>query len=438
MSVLTGFRDWHKLLCEQWGSFVDKPDSDRPVRRVILLPEGSSKPVFYWMPVNERDGEYSDEEKAAIEFASDLGVPYRDARSGYILPADDQRSGVGSDMPNYVSLVVGMRGHGEHLDHGITMMVKDSFFHYPPSKCLARLLGDEVADNFRGPILFLRMTRVECSSITLDIDASDFTLALDALAEFAEKQRDPSRNFGNDGSKSKKVCGVKVNAYIPYLGDVRVLRTNPVFAEGGRDSAISKKLGLPLRTYTCATEGTKQVMATLLEGKASDEETSDDGSSERDSMLPSVYLHISIDPNSPDFGTTPPGMENETASTMVFSADKSAINVSTLAALCDFIRDVARPSLTDTSWSSREDRQRALESVVEMWKQRRVDETADSDEDEGEDDAVNSSDDESESEDEDEEHFYDAGDYDDLADVRAKMGQMQMTTTDLRNGSGHI
>lgn len=364
-----------------------------------MLPAESEKPVFTWVPLEITSDGKEEEEDDDVDFAHDLGVPAYDRKSGSAMPLEESMPYFGADFASFHLLVCGKKGGGELLDHSIKLMVREDFSGCAPNKCLERLLGPKTASKILGPMLFLRMTKVEDSAYTLDIDPTDFTLALDGLDRLGGSQLTKTQ--------PKKVAGVKVNADLPYYEEVKMLHANAVFTTG-KVSALSEELGVPLMTTTCSTD-------LITEGIPTTEEPI---------ILPTAYLHLSIDPISPAFGTIPATVKNNTASTFVFDANKAATTISAVAALCEFIKDVAEPLLAKTASLITKDRQAAVDSVAVMWKERSAANDEDSDSEE--------------SDEEDEEAYFDAGAYDDLADVQAKMGQMQMTTVNARTGMGMV
>ena len=341
-----------------------------------------------------------------VDFAHDLSLPSYDSKSDSVMPDEEDIPGFGEECAEYQMLVCGKMGGGELLDHSIRLMVREDFTECGPNKCLERLLGREMALRFRGPVLFIRMTKVEDSAYTLDIDSTDFTLALDGLVEFAKKRTDPVAYFANGGPQPKQVPSVLANKSMPYYQETKTLRSNELFTTGEL-SALPDELGLPLRTHTCSSVGS--AFDTSAQSPA----------------LSVAYLHISIDPTASDFGTIPASIKYNTASVLIVNSNKTALTISSIVALCEFIQDIAEPVLVQAAKSSTKARQAAVESVIELWKQRSAVSTADSDE-------------ESSEEDDKDGGFQDAGDLDDLADVRAKMGQMQMATTDAGSGMGFI
>lgn len=410
ISVANARRRFHQLLCKQFLAHNDKPnDPDEDVCRAILLPADDDKPVFTWVRFNfEHDDDAREDE--GIDFAEDVGLPCFDSKAGLVLPCEEDTIGFGDGEASAHPLVCGMMGCGEFPDHGIMLAVRKDSDTYPPNKCVEQLLGHETASRVHGPALLVRTTKVEHATHALDTDPSDFTLGLDGIVEFAAKPKDDDEDLADRASRPKQVPSVIVNKNIPYYDEVKVLRSNKAFA-AGKLSMLSQKMGLPLLTTNCTNN----------------KEPPNTNSSEESPALPVAYLHVCIDTSSPDFGTIPGDIRDSTASTLVISADKNAITSSTLVGLCDFIKDVAQPTLAAASKGSTEQREAAVATVVSMWAGHQEVYMVESDDSEEED------------EDEDEEGgFHNAGDFDDLADMRAKMGQMQMTTPDTRTGMGHI
>lgn len=127
-SELTKLRKWHKLLCEDFANFKNKPNAND--RRAIFLPQNDTKPRFVWIQVEpiEPDSESDDGMLLADEYDEDLGVPLYDREGGNAM---SNFEGLFNATHNDTMLVVGKMGSGEHLDHSIHLRHLETFFDLP-------------------------------------------------------------------------------------------------------------------------------------------------------------------------------------------------------------------------------------------------------------------------------------------------------------------
>lgn len=171
-----------------------------------------------------------------------LGVPSHDQPAQpRILPEVEGLTGPGS--PEIVDLVVGEKGKGELLDHSIYATGQPKFLSHgsTPNRCIQSLTDGKGSD-FYGNLIIYGKSKVASSTVCLDLDTNDLTLALDSLIEY-QKRIIPGMGPLLGPKSQQKVTGVKIERSddlghdgMPLwdFKEVQVPMEHPIFSSGSK------------------------------------------------------------------------------------------------------------------------------------------------------------------------------------------------------------
>lgn len=196
------------------------------------------------------DSDYEDDSSS-----HPFGVPTFDP------PTENSVLGEYDDFMDYSSpqmydLIVGSKGHGELLDHGIAVVGGSSYVFdgSAPNLCIDTITDGKCRE-MCGPFFFHGTSKVNDSTVCLDLDTNDLTLAVDALIDWRCKRG--SYSFLQP-RPLKKVMGVKVvkddtlgkdGLLVWKYEEVQVPVKHPVFSEGS-ELDLSASEGRVLMTYS--------------------------------------------------------------------------------------------------------------------------------------------------------------------------------------------
>lgn len=192
-----------------------------------------------------------------------------------------------------------------------------------------------MGSSFKGPLVLYGMTKVDQPNFTADLDPSDFTLALNGLAEYIKNQREGFM-MSSEPKVVKKVKGVKMITDGTFE-DVKIPLAHPIFISGAT-SNISKTFGPALLTW---------------QPKNPKDETA--GLTHVNETIPlTAYLHLNIEvatvtntPGETKFGSLPAEWCDSTNAVMIARVDKGDTTATNVEMACSFCRDAVEPLLKD-------------------------------------------------------------------------------------------
>ncbi|KAL9087898.1 MAG: hypothetical protein Q9165_006460 [Trypethelium subeluteriae] len=312
-------KDWktHKVLCKDFKILPERPSSAH--RLGILLPMDEGSPKLVWIECRESTG-------------------FHDF---------DKKNFLGNCIPRRVVVSRNER-RGFDLENGVIVHYNDNFLvdGSIPNQCYHKLVGGELAYDWRGPLLLMRSLGND-EEFYSDMTLSDFRHAIDFLSTYGKEEKlyPAGDNYRMDTCLGIQVTRVSEPSDTPLyrFEATRVPFDNLVFREP--IAPISAFLKFPLQARVIFTKAISPVRPLI--------------------QSPVAFLYRDFDPESQTFGSLDGTLSFCEDNILVVRKDGEDLDPVRLAALCTFAKNELSPRFARSAFRSPMERLLILMSITE-------------------------------------------------------------------------